>query len=598
MAKKKTPIKYTHREYDSIRADLIQHARRYYPEIIRDFSEASFGAMMIDSTAYIGDMLSFYLDYQVNESFLETATEYNNIIKLGKQLGYKFQGRSSAVGTAEFFIVAPANTLGLGVDTKYLPILKAGSEFGSTGGSSYILAEDVRFDHSQNQVIPAKINDSTGVPTDYAVRAFGKVISGKVITETHPVSGFEKFKRVKLKNSSVAEIISMHDGDGNEYFEVDYLSQNVIYKNVANRGSDKDTVPSILRPIVVPRRFILEKERGNAYLQFGYGSDDELLSPSVAEPSSIALDLHGMPYVIDESFDPSKLLGSDKFGIAPANTTLTIRYRVNNSRNINASVGTLTRVRATKFSFSDPTKIKSVTAKSVTNSLEVNNSSPITGDASLPTNKELKRKILDMFATQNRAVTKQDMEAIVYNMPSSLGTIKRCYVRKDPDSFKRNLNLYVLAEGTDRRLAKASETLKENIKVWLNKNKMIHDTVDILDGKIVNFGIEFSAIADPDVNRFEILNSAVAALQKKFSQPTYMGEPIYITDIYSVLNCQVPGIIDVKKVDIIIKEGGAYSSTRFSIDKGISADGRYIEVPQNVSMELKFPASDIKGSIE
>jgi len=127
---------------------------------------------------------------------------------------------------------------------------------------------------------------------------------------------------------------------------------------------------------------------------------------------------------------------------------------------------------------------------------------------------------------------------------------------------------------------------------------MIHDTVDILDGKIVNFGIEFSAIADPDVNRFEILNDAIAVLQKKFSQPTYMGETIHITDIYSTLNCQVPGIIDVKKVDIVIKEGGAYSSTSFSIDKGISADGRYIEIPQNVSMELKFPNSDIKGAIE
>ena len=372
----------------------------------------------------------------------------------------------------------------------------------------------------------------------------------------------------------------------------------MIYKDVANRGSDKDTVPAILRPFVVPRRFILEKERGKAYLQFGYGSDNELLTPSVAEPSSIALDLHGRTYVVDESFDPSRLLGSDKFGVAPSDTTLTIKYRVNNSRNINASVGTLTKVRATKFSFSDPTKIKNVTSKSVTNSLEVNNSSPITGDASLPTNEGLKRKIFDTFAAQNRAVTKQDMEATVYNMPPGLGTIKRCYVRKDPDSFKRNLNLYVLAEGTDKRLSKASETLKENIKVWLNKNKMIHDTVDILDGKIVNFGIEFSAIADPDVNRFEVLNSAIAVLKKKFSQPTYMGEPIYITDIYSVLNCQVPGIIDVKKVDIIIKEGGAYSSTRFSIDKGISADGRYIEIPQNVSMELKFPSADIKGAIE
>jgi len=598
MSKNKSPIKYTHREYDSIRADLMNYVRRYYPEVLRDFSEASFGSMMLDSTAYIGDMLSFYLDYQANESFLETATEYNNIVKLGKQLGYKFQGRSSSVGTVEFFIIAPANALGLGVDTKYLPILRAGSQFASSGGTNFILTEDVRFDNPSNQVIPAKMNDNTSLPTDYAVRAFGKVISGDIVTETHSLGAFEKFKRIKLKNSNASEVIGMHDGNGNEYFEVDYLSQNVIYKDVANRGADKDTVPGILRPFVVPRRFILERERGKTYVQFGYGSEDELITPSVAEPSTIILDLHGKTYTTDDTFDPSKLLGTDKFGVAPSNTTLTIKYRVNNSRNVNASAGTLNKVANASFSFDDPTKINSVTAKKVTNSLEANNASPITGESSIPTNLELKRRILDTFATQNRAVTKQDMESIVYNMPGKFGAIKRCFVMKDPDSFKRNLNLYVLSEGTDKKLSKASETLKENIKVWLNKNKMIHDTVDILDGKIVNFGIEFSAIADPDVNRFEILNDAIKVLKEKYSQPTYMGEPIYITDIYSILNCQVPGIIDVKKVDIIIKEGGPYASTRFSIDKSISADGRFIEVPLNVSMELKFPSSDIKGTIE
>tara|TARA_R110000851_G_scaffold103953_1_gene221333 strand:+ start:5005 stop:6801 length:1797 start_codon:yes stop_codon:yes gene_type:complete len=598
MSNKKIPIRYTHREFDSIRHDLVQHAKRYYPEIIRDFSDASFGAMMLDSTAYVGDMLSFYLDYQVNESFLETATEYNNIVKLGKQLGYKFTGAASSTGMVEFFIVVPANTNGLGPDTKYLPILKQGSQFGSSAGSNFMLTEDVRFDHSKNQVVPAKINDNTGVPTDYAIRAIGKVISGKNITETHSVPGFEKFKKIKLKNSNAAEILTVHDSNGNEYYEVDYLSQNTIYKDVSNRSSDSDMVPSILRPFIVPRRFVLERDRGSAHIQFGYGSDNELLTPSVADPSSIALDLHGKSYITDDAFDPSKLLGTDKFGVAPSDTNITVTYRVNNSRNINASAGTITKVRDAKFSFDDPTKINKEKARNVQNSLEVSNAMPVTGESTIPTNQELKRRIFDTFATQNRAVTKEDMQATVYSMPAKFGSIKRCYVVKDPNSFKRNLNLYVLSEGTDKNLTKASQTLKENVKVWLNKNKMIHDTVDILDGKVVNYGIEFSALVDPDVNRFEVLNNAIAVLKEKFSEPTFMGEPLYITDIYNILNCSVPGIIDVKKVDIVIKEGGSYSSTRFSVDKAMSPDGRYLEVPLNVSMELKFPNSDIKGTLE
>ena len=85
MAKNKNtkPIRYTSREFESIKSDLLDHIKRYYPDTFRDFSDASFGSLMVDSVSYIGDILSFYLDYQANESFLQTAIEYNNILKLG-----------------------------------------------------------------------------------------------------------------------------------------------------------------------------------------------------------------------------------------------------------------------------------------------------------------------------------------------------------------------------------------------------------------------------------------------------------------------------------------------------------------------------------
>ena len=294
MEKKHIPIRYTSRDFDSIKGDLVQHVKRYYPDTFKDFNDASFGSIMLDAVSYVGDIMSFYLDYQANESFLVTALEYNNLIKLGKQLGYKFSGIPASVGIASFYIVVPANNVGLGPDTNYLPILKKGSQFAATTGTGFLLDEDVRFDHSLNEVVAAKINSDTGVPTSYAVKAFGKVSSGNLITETITVGQYERFKKIRLANAGVTEVISVFDSSGNEYYEVNYLSQNVIYKDITNsRSSSRDAVPAILRPFVVARRFTVDNLGGRSHLQFGYGSEKELSAPPVVDPTDIALSVHG-----------------------------------------------------------------------------------------------------------------------------------------------------------------------------------------------------------------------------------------------------------------------------------------------------------------
>ena len=166
MSKKRTvSISYTSREFDSIKADLLNYVKRYYPNTFRDFNEASFGSLMIDTVAYIGDILSFYIDYQANETFLETAAEYENILKIGKQLGFKFRSSPPSVGTAAFYIMIPALSSGLGPDLTYLPILKRSSSFGSRTGSNFILNEDVHFGRENNEIRVARVNESTGKPT-------------------------------------------------------------------------------------------------------------------------------------------------------------------------------------------------------------------------------------------------------------------------------------------------------------------------------------------------------------------------------------------------------------------------------------------------
>ena len=598
MSRVKPAIKYTSRDFDSIKQDLVQYARRYYPEVYRDFNEASFGSLMLDTVSYVGDLLSFYVDYQVNESFLDTAVEFSNIVRLSKQLGYKFRGVPTATGISAFYVVVPANEVGLGPRSDYIPILKRGSSMTADDGTGYILEEDVYFNDPNSLIVVAAVDDATGQPQSYAIKSHGKVVSGEIVRERITIGDFIKFRKVPLSSNNITEIISVVDEEGHEYFEVDYLSQNVIYRAVRNRGENNTTVRAIMKPHVVPRRFTVDRIDGKYFLQFGYGSDSELKTASVAEPSSITLKMHARDFVDDVSFDPAKLLKTDKFGVAPSNTVLTITYRKNSKRNSNARIGSITRMNNTIIGFDDASLVPNSVINDIRRSVEAYNEEKIVGSSARPSNEELKRRAFDNFATQNRAVTLQDFEAIAYSMPPKFGSIKRIRVVQDPDSFKRNLNLYVLAEDSSGLLTEANNTLKENLKMWLNNYKMIHDTVDILDGKIVNYGIEYHAIADPEFNKFDVLAQAQALIADYFKEPLYMGESLYITDIYNLLNKNVKGLIDVKSVKITQKSTGPYSRTTYDFVDRTTADGGVLRVPDNVALELKFPASDIKGTIE
>jgi hypothetical protein len=172
MKNKKPLIRYTDRDFDSIKKSLVEHAKRFYPDQYNDFNDSSFGSMVFDAVAYVGDIMSFYLDFQVNESFLETALQYNNVRKIAEQMGYKYYGRPSSYGTATFYISVPSNILGSGPNTEYIPILKKGSQF-SAGNANFILLEDVDFNKNNIEQVASKFDDTTGKPSEYALRSYG-----------------------------------------------------------------------------------------------------------------------------------------------------------------------------------------------------------------------------------------------------------------------------------------------------------------------------------------------------------------------------------------------------------------------------------------
>jgi hypothetical protein len=435
------------------------------------------------------------------------------------------------------------------------------------------------------------------MPTSFAVKAAGTVMSGRLRSQQVDVGGFVKFRKVFLDVADPVEITRVTDSEGHRYYEVDHLAQEVVFKAIINNNADRNSAPSILKAIPVTRRFTLEKTVGSAYLQFGYGSEKELTNESVVDPSKIVLKLHGRDYVTQPDFDPTNLTSTDKFGVGPSNTRLTIVYRMNDASDVNVAAKKLTNVGIPLFAFKNSTSLNAAKLRAVQNSLEVSNTEPIVGNISIPSADELKQRVYGHFAAQNRAVTLEDYKAISYAMPPSFGGIHRCGFERDFNSFKRNLNMFVISKAPKGFLETTNSTVKQNLKIWLANYKMVNDTIDIRDGRVVNFGINFTIVADYEENRFNVVNLATQRLRNVYSRRQFdLGESLQIVDIYKELH-RVPGVVDVLDVAILHRQGNPYSESSFDFNAAMSVDGRYISAPLDVIFELKFPGADIQGSV-
>jgi len=598
MAKlKNTPIKYTNRDFDSIKEDLLNHAKRYYPDDWKDFSKSTINALLIDSVAYVGDVLSYYLDYQANESFIDTALEFNNIRKHARALGYKFSGTANSYGTISLFCLVPANSDGTAPDFNYMPIAKKGMSFVAGNGGVFTLTEDVRFDNDKSEVVAARFNSTTGATTFFAVKVYGQVVSGvfQRITVDLTTSTFKKFRKIRIGGSNISEIISVTDSDGNSYYEVENLAQEVVFQETTNKNASSDGVRSILKPYVAARRYVFEQDDTGTYLQFGFGSDTDE-PDGLVDPAQVAIKMHGQKSISNLAFDPSKLMGTTKLGIAPGATELVVIAKSNTATNVNAGVNTITTIQDPKLEFDNIATLVATKVIQVRSSIEATNEEPILGSTSAITNEELKIRAKTYYSAQNRAVTKQDYESMVYNMPKKFGIIKRAAVVNDPSASNRRMALYLISENADSNLQTCNSKIKSNVKNWVMQYKALNDVIDIFDAKIVNFGVEFRIVVDERFAEFDVVGRCVAKLKEYYSNQLYIGEPIYITRLYSVLG-KVDGVADVKKVSVNQKFGGLYSTTRINFDEALSRDGSYINTPQNVIMELKYPNIDIKGTL-
>jgi len=595
MGKKSNlPINYTSRDFETIRKDLVDHAKRYYPDTFQDFNEAGFGSLMLDTVAYIGDILSFYVDYQANESFVDTATEFQNLVSLGNQTGFKLQSNPSSHGTATFFVMIPANSGGTGPDYRYIPVLKKSSSLTSTSGARFTLDEDVNF--SKGDMVVARVNPTTGAPTHYAIKNYGAVSSGELKTSVISIGEYEKFRTESIADTAITNIVSVHDDTGNEYYEVDYLTQNIVMRSIANRDTTTQfSVREILKPLVVPRRFTTKRTAAGMMLQFGSGKEENS-NENVLDPSSVAVKMYGKEYISDVELDPSRLLSSDSLGVSPSSTALTIVYRRNTKEDTNISTNSLTMVDTPILEFADIATLDQASVQAVQSSVESTNDSPIVGSIDTDNVEILRKRVQNSYANQRRAVTLKDYETMAYSMPYKFGAMKRVKAISNPNPRRGNLNIATIAIDSNDHLAAANSILKDNLKTWLDKGRMINDAIEIVDAKIINFGVDFTVIGDLNKDSSVILQSCISKLAEHFTAKVDIGEAFYITDVYKALK-DVEGVIDVVDVKINIKNGADYSSTTFSITDNLSTDGRAINIPRNAIYEVKYPNVDIKGAV-
>ena len=593
---KKPVINYTSRDFESIKKDLVEHAKRYYPNSYNDFSDSSFGGLVMDSVAYVGDMLSFYLDFQTNESFLETSLDLNNIRRLASQMGYNYYGNPSSYGIGTFYVLVPANSTGLGPDTTFIPIMKTGTRVRSQS-ATFTLTEDVNFNDPSVEVVAARFNETTGKPTQYALRAFGQVKSGVEFYTEIEVGDQVKFLRTRVSTAAVNEIISVFDSEGHQYYQVDNLSQEVVYLEQTNPNAASDQVRSILKPFIASRRFVVEQDQTGTYLQFGFGSENQIDQFGIADPSQVVLKMTGKNYVTDTAFDPNQFLGTDKFGIAPANTTLKVTFGSNDSVDVNVPINGLIEVSNLSMEF--PGNLASPNASTqltVRNSAEVTNDEIITVERAIPTPDEIKYRAYAVYSAQNRVVTKNDYEAYVYQMPRKFGKVSRVNVVNDPSGINKRLAMYVISKDNSENFVSTNGTVKSNLKVWLNKNRMMTDQVDVFDASIINIGFDYKYTTESGFSKTSVQADVNAAVRSLFTEKLYIGEPVYITKIYQTVN-RVQGVVDTLKVTPLIKQSANYSNLGLEIDDVLSKDGTFLKCPKNCVFEIKYPDQDLKGTI-
>ena len=601
--KKKVSVSYLNKDFEGFRRDLLSYATTYFPDKVKDFSEASVGGLFLDFAAYVGDVTSFYIDHQFAELDIDSAVERKNIERLLKQAGVKGSGPSPSSAYVTIKLRAPA-VLSDGQyvpDRSALPIIQRNTVLDAVGGVTFSTVEDVDFSQQDRfgeliaDVILAGI-DISGNPSEFTLSRDALVVSGKIEQKSVIIGKtMVKFRKVTLDSNDVTDVLSVIDSSGNRYYEVDSLVQDTIFRSVLNGSShDSDLVPENLEVIPAPYRFIKEYDLMTkmTVLRFGGGLADSLDDDIIPDPSSLSLPLYGKKKFSRFSIDPNSLLKTKTLGVAPVDTTLTVTYRRGGGRKHNVSAKSIRSFRELRINF--PHRPDKPSTDLVRRTLSVRNNSPAGGGLPAPTIEDLKGRVTASRNQQSRIVTKQDLLARIYTMPSNFGRVFRAAISSNPNNPLSSI-LYILCLDKKGSLTVAPDSLKRNLSTYLNEYRLVSDSLDILDAKVLNIRIKVDVIIDSNQNASAVANVIKRKLTKYFQIRNFHIEgPIIKSEIMNVV-INTRGVLSLNNLELI-NVAGLISGLEYSVNAhNIEANTKkgLIFPGKGAMFEMKYPGSDI-----
>jgi hypothetical protein len=612
MATTNRDIKYINRDFTDFRARLIEYARTYFPQTYTDFSPTSPGMMFMEQASYVGDVLSFYLDNQFQETFVQYAQQTNNVFELAYMFGYKPKTTGVAQTIVDFYQQLPSIDDGTGnyiPDYSYAITIGENTTVTSQNGSSFLTQDKVDFSVSSSQdpteVTIYQISGNT--PQYFLLKKSRKAISATINTSTFSFGAPQPFQTINLQGNNLIKILDITDSDDNKWYEVDHLGQEMVLDTIKNTNindpnANGDT-PYLLRLKKVARRFATRfTSLSNLQIQFGSGNPANVTEEITPNADNVGI---GLPFSQDKlttAYSPTNFLFTGTYGISPSNTTLTVRYLTGGGVGSNIAANTLTTLNTSNCKFNN-VNLNSTTANYIFGSLASNNLEAATGGRGGDTLEEIRQNTLALAASQQRSVTADDYLVRALSMPSDYGAVSKAFIEQpkltdNQVSTIETLNLYVLSLNSQGQLDYATETLKNNLRMYLSQYRMIGDNIEIRDAFIINIGIDFEIIVLPEYNNNEVLLACITALQNYFTLDKWqINQPILLRDLYILLD-RISGVQSVKNVSISNKAGttSGYSQYAYDITGATQNNVIYPSLDPSI-FEVKYPNLDIKGKV-
>ena len=663
-------IQYLNKDFGQFRENLIEYAKTYFPTSYSDFNESSPGMMFIEMASYLGDVLGYYIDDTLKESMIHSAEDRSNVVALANFLGYKPKVTSPALTKVAVYQITPSKRRASGnlydgdnrfeMDEGYLLRIKEGLQLESTNGTTFRSTELLDFNDSEDREVSVYQRNAQQEPTFYLVRKYVNAISAEIKSVNVAFASPKQFDKVDLSDTNIISIYDVRDSNGNKWYEVPYLAQEMIYTDYPNTEQfDKDlaqfkeSVPSILRVTKTSRRFVRQVNEDNTTsILFGAGnstSSDETFLPTF---KNVGLGLNNSIDKMGASFDPANFLKSKSYGQAPANTTLTIRYLIGGGVPSNVPKGDIKKIEAIEFdedmSLFDADELQMYAT--VKQSVAAENEIPASGGRGAETINEIRENALAHFGSQNRAVTRKDYQVRALALPGKYGGVAKSYCAPDgeldnnspgsilnnPDTLeefagivqriskegqteteiktelqrflvgkqsnvnsveKNNpfaINLYLLGYDSNKNLTSINKAVKENVKTYLSEYRMLTDGINLLDGFIINIGIDFEIMTYNSYNKREVLLQCITEVENYFNIDDWtFNTPINISEL-EIIIAGVEGVLSVPKCEIVNKCGGVYSKHKYNILSATKGKMVYPSLDPSV-FELKYPGKDIKG---